>query len=139
MICALVLAGGESRRMSVQKLLLPFGGQTVIAHIADRLRESAVDEVFVVVGHDGALVAAAIAGLSVPVRVRPCSSVTIVHNPDYRTGMLSSVRAGLKALPRECAAVLVALGDQPADGATSAGSRPGGRRSRPARRRRACG
>ena len=50
MICVVVLAAGCSRRMGVQKLLLPFGGKTVIAHIVDQLLASLVDEIHVVVG-----------------------------------------------------------------------------------------
>ncbi len=53
MICAVVLAAGLSRRMGVQKLLLPFGGKTVIAHIVDQILAGAVDEAYVVVGHEG--------------------------------------------------------------------------------------
>jgi molybdenum cofactor cytidylyltransferase len=89
--------------MGVQKLLLPFGGKTVIAHIVDQILASAVDEVYVVVGHQAR-------------RVRRELSdryVSIVNNPDYESGMLSSVRCGLRALPRRCRTVLVALGDQP--------------------------
>jgi CTP:molybdopterin cytidylyltransferase MocA len=36
-----------------------------------------------------------------------------VPNPDAEGDMLSSVRCGLRALPPQCEAVLVALGDQP--------------------------
>jgi molybdenum cofactor cytidylyltransferase len=104
MICAIVLAAGESRRMGAQKLLLPFGSTTVIAHVVDQLLRSVVDKVLVVVGHDSNKVAEALCG-------RP---VTIVANPDYQSGMLSSARCGLRALPPQCQAVLVALGDQPA-------------------------
>ena len=104
MICAIVLAAGESRRMGSHKLLLPFGSTTVIAHIVDQLLRSAVDRVFVVVGHEGGLVAGELSG-------RP---VTVVPNPDYKAGMLSSVRCGLQAIPQACEAVVVALGDQPA-------------------------
>lgn len=103
MICAIVLAAGLSRRMGAQKVLLPFGGKTVIAHIVDQLLASAVDEVYVVTGHQGERVGGALSG-------RP---VSIVNNPDYESGMLSSVRCGLRALPRQCRAVLVVLGDQP--------------------------
>ena len=53
MICAMVLAAGLSRRMGTQKLLLPFGGKTVITHIVDQIAESTVDETYVVVGHEG--------------------------------------------------------------------------------------
>ena len=50
MICAIVLAAGCSRRMGVQKLLLPFGDKTVITHIVDQLLVSTIDKVHVVVG-----------------------------------------------------------------------------------------
>jgi len=103
MICAIVLAAGLSRRMGVQKLLLPFGGKTVIAHIVDQLLASTVDKVYVVTGHQAERIGRELSG-------RP---VSIVNNPDYESGMLSSVRCGLRALPAECRAVLVALGDQP--------------------------
>lgn len=103
MICAVVLAAGLSRRMGAQKLLLPFGGKTVIAHIVDQILASEVDETYVVVGHEGERVRQELSG----------RHVTIVSNPDYESGMLSSVRCGLAALPEGCRAVLVALGDQP--------------------------
>ncbi len=104
MICAIVLAAGESRRMGVQKLLLPFGGTTVVGHIVSELNRSVVDTVIVVVGHDGDRVAEELSG----------RSVSIATNPNYKAGMLSSVRCGLDALPKQCDAVMVALGDQPA-------------------------
>jgi molybdenum cofactor cytidylyltransferase len=103
MICAMVLAAGLSRRMGVQKLLLPFGGKTVIAHIVDQIIESTVDETYVVVGHEGERVS----------RELSDRRISIVVNSEYESGMLSSVRCGLIALPQECRAVLVALGDQP--------------------------
>lgn len=103
MICAILLAAGRSRRMGVQKLLLPFGGRTVIGHIAGEILRSPVDHTLVVVGRDAARIAEALAG----------QRVTLVTNPDSGGEMLSSVRCGLRALPPECDAVLVALGDQP--------------------------
>jgi molybdenum cofactor cytidylyltransferase len=103
MNCAIVLAAGMSTRMGAHKVLLPLGATTVIAHVVDALARSAIDRTFVVVGHEGARVAEALAG----------HAATIVANPDYAAGMLSSVRAGLRALPGECGAALIALGDQP--------------------------
>jgi molybdenum cofactor cytidylyltransferase len=104
MICAIVLAAGESRRMGSHKLLLPFGRTTVIGHIIEQLVHSALDAVYVVVGHEGNRITEELSG----------RSVTVVANPDYKLGMLSSVRRGLRALPQPCEKVLVALGDQPA-------------------------
>ena len=103
MICAVVLAAGLSRRMGVQKLLLPFGGKTVIVHIVDQLLASTVDQVHIVVGHQAERISAELSR-----RV-----VSIANNPNYKSGMLSSVRCGLQNLPEKCRAVMVALGDQP--------------------------
>lgn len=103
MICAIVLAAGLSSRMGTQKLLLPFGKKTVISHIVDRLLSSKADKIYVVVGHQAEQIEKELSD----------KQVSIVSNPDYETGMLSSVRAGLRALPSDCTAILVILGDQP--------------------------
>jgi len=104
MISAIVLAAGLSSRMGFQKLLLPFAGKTVIEHIVDQLLASAIDKIYVVVGHQANRLTEQISD----------SSVSIVTNPNYESGMLSSVRCGLESLPPDCNAALVALGDQPA-------------------------
>ena len=103
MISAMVLAAGRSRRMGTQKLLLPFGGQPLIARVVDELLRSPADQVFVVVGKEGKPILEAIAG-------RRVHCVTNTHAEDE---MLHSVRCGLIAMPEECAAAIVALGDQP--------------------------
>jgi molybdenum cofactor cytidylyltransferase len=103
MICAIVLAAGRSRRMGSQKLLLPFAESTVVGHVVGQIVASDVDQVYVIVGRDAAAIAEAL-------RDRP---VRIVRNPDPDGDMLSSVRCGLRAVPPDCRAVLVALGDQP--------------------------
>jgi len=103
MICAIVPAAGASRRMGTQKLLLPYAGTTVIGHVVDQLLAAALDGVYVVVGHDAERVIAELAR----------RAVHVVVNPDRDADMLSSVRCGLRALPPQCTAALVALGDQP--------------------------
>ena len=89
--------------MGSQKVLLPWGGGTVISHIVGQVLGGPVDRVFVVAGRDAPRVAEALAD----------QPAKIVTNPDPDADMLSSVRCGLRALPPECRAVLVALGDQP--------------------------
>lgn len=103
MTCAVVLAAGLSRRMGVQKLLLPFGGKTVISYIVDQLLASTTGNVHVVAGHQSERISRELSG----------RQITIVNNPNYKSGMLSSVRCGLKSLPENCRAVMVVLGDQP--------------------------
>jgi molybdenum cofactor cytidylyltransferase len=105
MITAIVPAAGQSRRMGVQKQLLPFAGTTVIGHIVDELRKSRIDDVCVVAGHQMDRLRQALGA----------RSVRIVVNSDYeRTDMLASIRCGLAVMPAACRGVLVALGDQPA-------------------------
>jgi len=89
--------------MGAHKMLLEFGGSTVIAHIVDQLLLSRVDRVLVVVGFEGEKVAGQLSN----------RDVMVVTNADFAEGMLSSVRCGLRALPAGCAQVLVVLGDQP--------------------------
>ena len=100
---AIVLAAGKSRRMGTQKLLLPFAGRTMIGHVVAQVVASPVRHAVVVVGADRAAVSAAVAG----------PGVAVVTNEDISGDMLSSIRCGLRALPAECDAVLVVLGDQP--------------------------
>jgi molybdenum cofactor cytidylyltransferase len=89
--------------MGAQKVLLPWKGTTVIAAIVEELARARLDRIVVVTGHGAERVAEALAGL-------PAEAV---ENRSFEKGMLSSVRCGLRALPPECGAVLVALGDQP--------------------------
>jgi molybdenum cofactor cytidylyltransferase len=103
MVCALVLAAGRSRRMGTQKLLLPLGGQPVIAHVVDQVLASPVDQTLVVLGPDGDRISQALRG----------RRVSFVTNALAEAEMLDSLRCGLRALPATCQAVLVVLGDQP--------------------------
>jgi molybdenum cofactor cytidylyltransferase len=103
MICAIILAAGRSRRMGSPKMLLPFGDKTIVAHVVDQVIAAPMDHVIVITPpHSG--VAEALGD-------RP---VIVITNPNADGDMLSSVRCGLRALPAQCRAVLMALGDQPA-------------------------
>ena len=100
---AVVLAAGNSTRMGQQKVLLPFNGVTVIEHIVARLTASDVSNIVVVVGRDAAQIRTALKN----------APATVVDNPDYDQGMLTSVRVGLAAVPDPFAARHICLGDQP--------------------------
>jgi molybdenum cofactor cytidylyltransferase len=102
-IAAIVLAAGKSSRMGAHKLLLPLGGQALVAHVVLAASASSASSVLVVLGHQADQVAAAL----------PESRATTVVNPDYAEGMATSVRAGIVALPTEATAALILLGDQP--------------------------
>ncbi len=103
MICAMILAAGESRRMGKPKLLLPFRDKTIIETIVEKVVSSNVEKTLVILGSDREKI-------EKKIRNYP---VKIVYNRDFRSGMLSSVQCGFKALPEETRAVLAVLGDQP--------------------------
>ncbi|MGD1010426.1 MAG: nucleotidyltransferase family protein [Candidatus Aminicenantales bacterium] len=104
MIWAVVLAAGESRRMGTQKLLLPFGGTTVIEAIVRTALDSEADGTVVVLGADRERVRGLLKSYPLVFAV----------NEDFRLGMLSSIQAGFKALPNNAEAAVIMLGDQPA-------------------------
>ena len=105
MIDAIVLAAGQSRRMGKQKLLLPYGGRSVIRHIVDQVAAASPRRLLVIVANDRVAIEREVVG----------TPATIVVNPDPDGDMLSSVRTGLRALSDNGQGVLVVLGDQPCD------------------------
>lgn len=103
MISAILLAAGESRRMGQFKQLLPLGDKSFVEHCVDNLLASRVDEVTIVTGHREFEVRRAVGD-------RP---VRFVHNADYRSGMASSIKCGVRSLSEKARAVVLALVDQP--------------------------
>jgi molybdenum cofactor cytidylyltransferase len=106
-IPAIVLAAGKSSRMGRPKALLPAGaGETFLGRIVRTLSEARVDDVIVVVGHDGEAIAAACADRA--------GAARFVLNPDYESGQLSSLLTGLAVVDRPgVQACLVTLVDVP--------------------------
>jgi len=103
MIWGMILAAGESKRMGKPKLLLPFGGKTIIETIIDSVIQSKLDDVLVVLGAHREKIEKKIKDFS----------IKIVVNPNFKNDMLSSVQCGFRALPEDVEASLVVLGDQP--------------------------
>jgi molybdenum cofactor cytidylyltransferase len=104
-IAALVLAAGRSRRMAPHNKLLVADktGKPMIARVVDNVLSSKARPVLVVTGHQADQVQHALGG-------RP---VRYVHAPEYAEGLSASLKAGIAAVPEECAAALVCLGDMP--------------------------
>lgn len=103
MIAAVLLAAGSSRRMGRPKLLLELAGEPLVRRAVRLAERSRVERIVVVVGPNRRELAEALRG----------TSAVLVDNPDHLTGMASSLRVGLAALPPEVEAAVVLLGDQP--------------------------
>lgn len=103
-VAALVLAGGQSRRMGgPNKLLAEVAGKPMVRHVVEAAIASRADPVLVVLGHQQHEVRQALRGLK----------VRFAHNPDFALGLSTSLKAGLAALPGEAAGAVVCLGDMP--------------------------
>lgn len=102
-VAGVLLAAGAGARFGQPKALVEFGGRTLAERGVATLIAGGTDPVLIVTG-------------AVAVRV---PGARVVANPDWRTGMGSSVRAALAALTDDEAAVVIALADQPLVGAES--------------------
>jgi molybdenum cofactor cytidylyltransferase len=103
-VAALVLAAGSSRRMGgANKLLQPFGGVPMVRRVANAALASRCTSVHVVTGFAAEDVQACLSGLE----------VKFAHNAEHLTGMASSLRCGLAALPADIDAAVVLLADMP--------------------------
>jgi molybdenum cofactor cytidylyltransferase len=104
-IAAVVLGAGRSRRMAPHNKLLVAdkSGKAMIARVVDNVLSCGARPVLVVTGHQAEEVERALGG-------RP---VRYVYAPDYGDGLAASLKAGIAAVPPECAAALVCLGDMP--------------------------
>lgn len=93
--------------MGRPKALLPIRGRTFLENILDAISRSSIGHTVVVVGHHREEIEKQIALPSV------------VFNPDYEHGMITSFQAGLRALPPGVAGTFLFLVDHPlADTAT---------------------
>jgi molybdenum cofactor cytidylyltransferase len=102
-VSAILLGAGESKRMGVNKLALPWGGENVLEHCLRTLLQSKVKEVVVVLNDRTRW----------EVDHARDPRIKVVNNPYYRKGMSTSVRMGLQAIDPKSFGILIALGDQP--------------------------
>ncbi|MDR3763895.1 MAG: NTP transferase domain-containing protein [Acidobacteriota bacterium] len=102
-VSAIILAAGYSSRMGAFKPLLPLETRTALECAVHLFLEAGVEDVVVVTGHRAGEIVA----------VAEAAGARRVHNANYATGMFSSVRAGVSALPASCKACFVMPVDMP--------------------------
>jgi molybdenum cofactor cytidylyltransferase len=98
---AVVLAAGSSSRMpGSEKLLLEVDGKPMVRHAMESASEGGSHQVVVVYSAD-------------EVRDAIDGDAELIHNPKAKTGMASSLQAGLRAMRQEIEAAIIVLADQP--------------------------
>lgn len=103
-IAAIVLSGGQSRRMGARnKLLAEIDGTPMVVRVVDAALASQAGPVIVVTGHEREQVEAALSG----------RDVVLADNPAYTDGISTSLKAGLAAIPDDADGAMICLGDMP--------------------------
>ncbi len=101
---AILLAAGRSRRMGgPNKLLAHFDGVPLVRHTAERVVRSQVLTTSVVLGHQASVIAAALNGLN----------AVLIENQDFASGISSSLKAGIRAIPEAASGAMIVLADMP--------------------------
>lgn len=96
-VAGILLAAGQGSRLGQPKALVEIGGEPLAARGIALLSDGGAAPVIIVTG------ATAV----------EATGVIIVHNPQWRSGMGSSLAAGLAKVPDSCGAAVIALVDQP--------------------------
>lgn len=106
-LAAIVLAAGRSSRFeNGNKLLARVGDDTLVRQVLKEVAASTVDDIVLVVSGDGNDVAAN-AG---------AGRWQIIHNLEADSGLASSIRCGMTAIPPGTTGALILLADMPGVG-----------------------
>ncbi len=105
MITAILLAAGQSKRLKNEnKLTKLFKGKPLINHILYSLIKSKVNKIIIVLGFEH---------LKIKTKLLKNKKINFVVNKNYKKGMSSSIKTGLKKLPKNSKGFLIVLGDMP--------------------------
>jgi len=105
MICAILLAAGQSKRMGNQnKLIKKIKGVPLIEITLNNILESSVEEIIVVTGHQKQIIKKII---------KKNKKIKFVFNKHFKSGMSSSIKKGLLNMSKKTEYFFICLGDMP--------------------------
>jgi len=104
MICGIILAAGEGKRMGKVKLTLPLGDKQLIEWVLQAVKLAPLDKYFLVVRPEDKEM----------IKIGESWGAEIVLNPDFRRGMITSIKKALLKIDiQEVEGFFLILGDQP--------------------------
>jgi len=105
MITAILLAAGQSKRIQTEnKLIKKFKGKFLINHILKSLIKSKVNKIIIVLGYDCNKIKKVLL---------KSKKINFVINKNYKKGMSSSIKSGLKKINKKNKGFIIAQSDMP--------------------------
>jgi len=105
MISAILLAAGQSKRMNGEnKLIKKYSNKYLINHILGALIKSKINKIIIVLGFQSSKVR------KITVKNK---KINFVFNKNYKSGMASSIKTGLKRILKKNIGFLVVQADMP--------------------------
>jgi molybdenum cofactor cytidylyltransferase len=99
-----ILAAGTSTRAGIaNKLLSELDNKSLVAHVADSALASMANEVHVVLGYQSDRLTKTLGN----------RHLDLLYNTAYETGIASSIRCAIEALPSSVAGIIICLADMP--------------------------
>ena len=105
-ITSILLAAGISSRMGSIKALLPWENKTLIEWQIEKIQESGIQEIIVVLGSNAEKIKNKIKNLD----------ISIVLNPDYEKGKTTTIKKGLSGVKNTESDIMLLAVDQPRHG-----------------------
>ena len=105
MIKAILLAAGQSKRMkSENKLIKLYKNKPLINYSLNVLKKSKVNKIIIVLGHQHK---------EVKKIIKKNKKIIFTYNKNYKRGMASSIKTGLKKISKNDKGFIVAQSDMP--------------------------
>jgi putative nucleotidyltransferase with HDIG domain len=102
-IAAIIPAAGQSSRMETLKPLLPLGGVSILERVIRLFQSAGIEDIRVVVGYRSADI----------IKTLDKLNILWITNEQYKDGMFSSIKAGVKSLDPDHNAFFVLPADIP--------------------------
>ena len=105
MISAILLAAGESKRMvDENKLIKKYKSIPLIKHAVSNVLNSPIDELIIILGYQKK---------AIEKIIEENKKIKFITNPNFESGIASSIKKGLDSLSKETEAFFICLGDMP--------------------------
>ncbi len=105
MIKGILLAAGQSRRLKNEnKLIKVFKDKPLIHHALNSAKNSKIKKIIIVLGYQFK---------EVKKKIKKNKKIVFVHNKNYKNGMSSSIKSGLKKISKKDKGFIILQSDMP--------------------------